>query len=226
MPADSQAPAAPPNHRAQGRQLTGTGQQRQTQDSGGVHFSLWDRTPFGALLPGGGAPSGQQFSPGAGINPQRSPFQGANGACFSCGLGAGAMTSGTMGNRGAGLMGQPGQFNQMNLGPFTRAAVGMNLGSSLGGFKMSYTNGLNGSANGAGGVGKGSAQATFNSSPFDGMFNFSAGAMMGSSAMHGAFSSGAFGLNSFSNTGSFGTAPMGGGSDKRPSTSLTMRMSF
>jgi hypothetical protein len=123
-------------------------------------------------------------------------------------------------------MGQPGQFNQPNFGQFVRAPAGMNLSSSFGSFRMSYGDGLNGHASGPGGVGKGSARATFNSSTFfGGAYKFSA-AMMGSSGMHGAFSSGAFSLGSFSNTGSPGGAPMGAGSQKRPATSLKMRMTF
>lgn len=226
VPPDSGAPGAPRDHRRQARQLTGTGQQQQTQNSGGAHFSLWDRTPFDAYLPGGSARSGQQVSSGAGENTQNSSFQGGNGACFDCALGAGTMSSNTMGNRSAWLMGQPGQLNQPNFGQFLRASAGMNLSSSFGGFRMSYGDKLNGNAGGPGSVGKGAAQATFNSSSFGGAFNFSAAAMMGSSGMHGAFSSGVIGSNSFSNPSSFGGAPMGAGSEKRPATSLTTRMSF
>ena len=204
VPADYGAPAAPQDHRRQGRQTTGNGQQHPVQDYGGVHFSLWDRTPFDAYLPGGSARSGQ---------------------------GAIAMTpeakiSDPMGNRGRGLMGQPGQFNQPNFGQFVRAAAGMNLRSSFGSFRMSFGDGLNAHASGPGGVGKGSAQAALNSSTFRGAYNFSTAAPMGSSGMHGAFSSGAFGLNGFSNRGSIGGAPMGAGSQKRPAPSLMMRMTF
>jgi hypothetical protein len=109
----------------------------------------------------------------------------------------------------------------MNLGQFTPAAVGMNLTSLLGSFRMSYTDGFNGNVDGPAGVGKGSAQATFNGSTLGGALNFSAATMMGSSGIHGASSSGAPGSTSFSNPGSFGTAPMGAGMVKRPT-----RMSF
>jgi hypothetical protein len=134
------------------------------------------------------------------------------------------MTSDAMGNRGAGLRptGEPAQMNQEDLGRLMRSAVGMNLNSSLGSFKMSYSDGLNGNTRDSGGLGKGSAQATFNSPTVDGMFNFSAAEILGSSGIHNGFSSGVGISNGFSNAG----APMGAGSQKRPATSLSMRMSF
>jgi hypothetical protein len=128
------------------------------------------------------------------------------------------MAAGARGNRGAA----PGQMGQMNLGQFLHSMAGMNLNSSLGTFKMSYANGINGTANALGNVGRGSAQATFTTPTFDGMFNFSAGAASGSGGSRTTFSTGL----TTSNKGAFRTPSMGAGANKQPKTSLTMRMSF
>jgi hypothetical protein len=107
-----------------------------------------------------------------------------------------------------------------------RSSVGMDLKSSLGNFRMSYSDAV--SAANPGGMGKGSAQAVFNSSTFGGgKFNFSAvTALGGGSARGGGFSAAGMGANDFGNSGAFGGGSAADSAEKHPASSLTMRMSF
>jgi hypothetical protein len=208
----------------QGRQFAGSGQGHQPQSTEGIHFSLWDRTPLDALQQGNAAHPSRAFGSGGDMSNSGAAFQGADAACLFCGTSTAGAGSAAMGARGGGAPGQM-RMGQMNLDQLMRGSAGMDLKSSLGNFRMSYTDGLGGKAGGA--MNKGSAQATFNSSSFGGMFNFSAAStLLGSSSMPGGFSSGARGSSMF-DSGSGAGGPFGGpDSQRHPTTSLTMRLSF
>jgi hypothetical protein len=244
--ADSSAGSAARNIRGrQGHQIEGASQQHQLSAPGSFHFTLWDRTPFDAYLPGGSARGGQQITGPGAASDQNPSFQGIDDqgqgdACTTCssgvvgtdsanigmapsggriGIGSG-MGSVSTSERGAGRV----QFGQPNLGLLMRSAVGMNMRSSLGSFRMSYSEAAK-----ANSIDKGTAQAAFNSATFGKMFNFSAAEMIGPGASRGAFLSGAGNNGAFGGSGLFGSplgAGVGAGSDKRPTTSVTMRMSF
>jgi hypothetical protein len=113
----------------------------------------------------------------------------------------------------------------MNLDQLMRGSMGMDMKSSLGNFRMFYTGGVDGKADG--GMNKASARATFNSASFAGLFNFSAATtLQGSSSMPGGFASGAKGSNLFESTSGADGLLGGADSQKHPATSLTMRLSF
>ena len=74
---------------------------------------------------------------------------------------------------------------------------------------------------------KASARATLNSASFAGLFNFSAATTFeGSSSMPGGFAGGAKGSNLFLSTSGADGLPGGVDSQKHPTTSLTMGLSF
>jgi hypothetical protein len=226
-PTDASSSATPgPSTRLhqQGRQFAGSGQGHQPQNTEGIHFSLWDRTPLDALQQGNAAHPGRTFGSDGEMSNSGAAFQGADAACLFCGTGQAGGGSAAMGARGGGAPGQM-RMGQMNMDQLMRGSAGMDLKSSLGNFRMSYTDGLDGKAGGA--MNKGSAQASFNSSSFGGMFNFSAAStLLDGGSTPGGFSGGARGSSMFESGSGTGGAFVGADSQRRPTTSLTMRLSF
>jgi hypothetical protein len=212
-------PGSSPAHHQQGRELVGSGQGHLSQSTEGIHFSLWDRSPLDALGQGNTALPSRAFGSGADMSNFGAAFQGANLACLFCGISQAGLGAAAMGGHGSGVP------DQMNLGQLMRGSMGMDMKSSLGNFRMFYTGGVDGKADG--GMNKASAQATFSSASFAGLFNFSAATTLpGGSSMPGGFSSGEKGSNFFDTT-SGAVGPLGGAdSQKHPTTSLTMRLSF
>jgi hypothetical protein len=233
VPVDAQAPQIPastdensrshpgtsPGHRQQGRELVGSGQGHQSQSTEGIRFSLWGRSPLDALRQGDTALPTRAFGSGVDMSNSGAAFQGANAACLFCGMTQTGLGAAAMGGHGSGVPGQ------MNFDQIMRGSMGLDMKSSLGNFRMFYTGEVDGKADG--GMNKGSTQATFSSASFAGLFNFSAATTLaGGSSLPGGFSSGEKGSNFFDSTpGAVG--PLGGAdSQKHPTTSLTMRLSF
>lgn len=102
----------------------------------------------------------------------------------------------------------------------------MYLKSSVGSFRISYRDAFGARSNGmGGGVGQGSAGASFNSSTFgNGMFNLSATSTLGSGSMAGS-SRGGFSSGSMSGSGHGGPSnPSGTG--KQPAASVSLHLHF
>jgi len=212
-------PGSSPGHHRQGSELVGSGQGHPSQSTEGIRFSLWDRSPLDALRQSNRALPSRALGSGVDMSNSGAGFQGVNTACLFCGISQAGLGAAATGGHGSGVPGQ------MNLDPLMRGSMGMDMKSSLGNFRMFYTGGVEGNA--GRGMNKASAQATFNSISFAGLFNFSAAETLPSgSSMPGGFSSGEKGSNFLNGTsGAFG--PFGGAdSQKHPTTSLTMRLSF
>jgi hypothetical protein len=212
-------PDSSPEHHQQSRPLVGSGQGHPSQSTEGIHFSLWDRSPLDALQPGNRALPSRAFGSVGDTSDSAAAFEGANAACLFCGTGQAGAGPTAMGGRGGGAP------SQANLDRLMRARMGMDMKSSLGNFRMFYTGGVDGKTDG--GMNKASARATFNSASFAGLFNFSAATTFeGSSSMPGGFAGGAKGSNFFLSTSGADGLPGGADSQKHPTTSLTMRLSF
>jgi hypothetical protein len=215
------AQVASPGGLHHGSQFQGT--RPAVQQGSGLHFSLWERTPLDVFEPASTVRSDQSSSAlrGPDAEFQGSPFVGANRTCANCGLSAVGVDSVPI----TGRSGLPGVAGQMNLEQFMRAGGGMNLSSSFGTFRMSYSDPLSGNAAGAGGIGRGTAQARFSSSTTGNMFNFSAATTLGEGPSHGGLG-GAANSNAFGNADWFGSTSGAADAGKRSTTSVTMRLSF
>jgi hypothetical protein len=220
FPASTEAnTGSSPGHHRRGSELVGSGQGHPSQSTEGIRFSLWDRSPLDALRQGNAALASRAFGYGVEMSNSAAGFQGANTACLFCRISQAGLGAAAMGGHGSGVGGQ------MNLDQLMRGSMGMDMKSSLGNFRMFYTGGVDGKADG--GMNKASAQATFSSASFAGLFNFSAATTLpGGSSMPGGFSSGEKGSSFFNGT-SGAVGPLGAAdSQKHPTTSLTMRLSF
>ncbi len=146
-------------------------------------------------------------------------FQGTNASSFGPGRGSGGVGPGMNGAHGSA----PGD---LKLDQLTRGDLGMYLKSSVGSFRLSYRDALSARNNGmGGGVGQGSAGASFNSSTFgNGMFNFSANSMLGSGSTAGS-SRGGFSSGSMSGRGHGGPSNPGG-TEKHPTASVSLHLHF
>ena len=213
-------------------------------------FSLWDRTLLDAIQHGSGArasrsstPGGESGSPRTGLgswgaesgsvrtgpNPWggepddlESLFQGASGTSstsFVRSRGSGGVGPGMNGAHGSA----PGD---LKLDQLTRGNLGMYLKSSMGSFRLSYRDALGIRSNAlGGGVGQGSAGATFNSASFgNGMFNLSATSTLGSGSAAG-MSRGGFSSGSMSGAGHGGPSNPSG-SEKHPTASVSLHLHF
>ena len=196
-------------------------------------FSLWDRTLFDASQHGSGGRSSHSYAMGgepaftrAGLNPWggepddlESLFQRTNTSSFDPGRGSGGAGSGMNGAHGSA----PGD---LKLDQLTRGNLGMYLKSSVGSFRLSYQDAFGARSNGlGGGVGQGSAGASFNSSTFgNGMFNFSATTMLGSGSTGGS-SRGGFSAGSMNGQGHGGPSNPSG-AQKQPTASVSLHLHF
>jgi hypothetical protein len=114
----------------------------------------------------------------------------------------------------------------LKLDQLTRGDLGMYLKSSVGSFRLSYRDALGARSNGmGGGVGQGSAGASFNSSTFgNGMFNLSATSTLGSGSTAGSSRSG-FSSGSMNGSGHGGQSNPSG-TEKRPTASVSLHLHF
>jgi hypothetical protein len=232
------APAADASSSSPGlkHDSSGSAHGRNAQRNASQGFSLWDRTLLDAGQHGGGArasrsstPGGQPGSPRTGLGSWgaesgdlESLFQGAsgtNGPSFGHSRGSGGVGPGMNGAHGSA----PGD---LKLDQLTRGDLGMYLKSSGGSFRLSYRDALGARSNGmGGGVGQGSAGASFNSSTFgNGMFNLSANSMRGSGSMAGS-SRGGFSSGSMGGQGHGGPSNPSG-IEKHPTASVSLHLHF
>ena len=102
----------------------------------------------------------------------------------------------------------------------------MYLKSSVGSFRLSYKDAFGSRSNGlSGGVGQGSAGASFNSSTFGiGMFNLSATSTLGSGSTAGS-SRGGYYAGSISGQGHGGPSNPNG-AEKHPAASVSLHLHF
>jgi hypothetical protein len=239
------APAADASTSSPGlkHDISGSAHGRNAQRNASQGFSLWDHTLLDAGQHGGGArvsrssALGEQSgssrashgSWGAESGPVRadpslwggepddleSLFQGANAPSFGHSRGFGGVGPGMNGAHGS----MPGD---LKLDQLTRGDRGMYLKSSMGNFRFSYRDALSARSNGmGGGVGQGSAGASFNSSTFgNGMFT----TMLGSGSTAGS-SRGGFSSGSMSGRGHGGPSNPGG-TEKHPTASVSLHLHF
>jgi hypothetical protein len=228
-----------------------SGPYRHHDSSGPVHsrdkqrgssngFSISECLFCNAFKPGAGTHTNRFSNPAGEQDDLNSFFQGSSGfnsdrSRGSSGMGADGMGAGRMGTgeMNAGGMGAGGMGAGMNgahrmasgdqkVDQLTRSDLGMYLKSSLGKFGVTYQDNLLGrKSNSLGsGMGQGSPRATFNSSSFaNGIFNLSATESMAGSA-HSGFSANSMSGNGFGNQ--FGP----GSTDRRPTTSVSLHLSF
>ena len=246
------APAADSSSSSPGLKAdsSGSAHGRNAQRNASQGFSLWDRTLLDAGQHGGGirasrssATGGLPGTPRTGLGswgaesgPVRvdpslwggksgdleSLFQGASGTnapCFGHSRGSGGVGPGMNGAHGS----VPGD---LKLNQLTKGDLGMYLKSSVGSFHLSYRDALGARSNGmGGGVGQGSAGASFNSSIFgNGMFNLSANSMLGSGSTAGS-SRGGFSSGSMGGQGHGGPSNPSG-TEKHPTASVSLHLHF
>jgi hypothetical protein len=198
----------------------------------GPGFSFWESSPFDAIHQGG-ARSSRSSNPGD--NPgyprtgldwwgdesgsQESIFQGTSGPSFAPGQGFGGAVPGMNGVHALA----PGA---LKLDQLTRTDLGMYMKSSMGNFRFTYQDALGARRNNlGGGVGQGSAGATFNSSTFgSGIFNLSATTALGSAFAAGS-SRGSFSIGSTSGPGR-GSPAAPGSTEKHPAASVSLHLHF
>jgi len=198
----------------------------------GPGFSFWESSPFDAIHQGGarssrsstpgdnpGSPRPGHGSWGSESGSQGFIFQGTSGPSFGPGQGFGGAVPGMNGARGPA----PGA---LKLDQLTRADLGIYMKSSMGNFRFTYQDALGARRNNlGGGVGQGSAGATFNSSTFgNGIFNLSATSTLGSGSMSGS-SRGGFSVGPTSGAGR-GSPATPGSTEKHPAASVSLHLHF
>jgi len=251
-PAEAPAPAAAPSPFAGSARHAGLaarpessgeehhfaqGQERQqvwTQE-GSLKFSLWDRSPLDAVARQERILSGQ---PGNSDDLTGVPNGFSDLNPGNSGLGVGSQDMEVVALRAGGRMGRGGMGGEMgagrgyapgqvNLNQLTRGSAGMSVSSSAGKFSLTYQDGYNARALGSG-MGPGSTHATFTSTQFaDGLFDFSSSFNFGSGtsliSTHSGFSAGVL---HGSGVGASAAGPGIGTGAKRPTSSVSLKLSF
>jgi len=177
-------------------------------------FSLWDHSPLDAVQHGGGGRASRCSAMSGQPDDLQSLFKGTNAPGFGSG-------------RGSGMNGVHGSApGDLKLNQLTRGDLGMYLKSSMGSFRLSYQEAFGSRSRGlGGGVGQGSAGASFNSSTFgNGIFNLSAISTLGYGSTAGS-SRGGFSSGSMSGAGHGGPSSPGG-TVKQPAASVSLHLHF
>jgi len=192
----------------------------------GLVFSLWDRSPQDALR---GAAEGGGGRPASGHDALHG-FESLNRGSSGMGIGADdrGVSAPGMGQGGMGA-GRRGGQGELNLNRLTRGSAGMNVNPAAGKFSLAYQDALSATAYGSpGDMGMSSARAMFTSPTFDnGLFDFSSSFEFGSGSSmistHNGFSAGVL---RGSGVGGSQFGPGIGAGGKKPSSSLSVKLSF
>jgi hypothetical protein len=162
----------------------------------------WDRSAAGRFKPGSRGP--QISATGGHLTDTASLFQPSGTPNALSGL------------RGAGINGPP-LLSMQKLNQLNSQQMNLRFNSSAGSFRFTYREVFGARANSVGGgVGQGTAAATFSSTNFGGsLFNFSAAALMGAPAPGSV-------------TGGFQNSPtvFTGGTQKHPAPTVALRLTF